>query len=113
MADLDFNTVGIFASDDDLHAKEVTLGGEKHVVYVRKLPAFELRRYHEESTSEDIEVRLQAGFRILAKCIRREDGKAHMTLESAKRLKPAPVREFMRVFVEVNAKPDAEESGND
>ena len=112
MSELDLTAAGAFASDDDLHAREVTLGGEKHMVYVRRLPAMELRRFYEESQSSEIEVRLNAGFRVVAKVIRKENGAPHMTAEAAKKLKAAPMRELMRVFLDVNKLPDEEELGN-
>jgi len=112
MSELDLNTAGAFASDDDLHAREVSLGGEKHVVYVRRLPAMELRRFYEESQSTELEVRLNAGFRIVSKSIRKESGGPHVTADAAKKLKAGPMRELMRVFLDVNKLPDEEELGN-
>lgn len=112
MSELNLSALGAFASGDDLHPREVTLGGSAHTVYVRRLPAIELRRFHEEAQSPDLDTRLNSGFRAVTKAIRQEDGKPHMTFEQAKTLKSDAMRELMRVFVDVNRVPDADELGN-
>jgi hypothetical protein len=111
--ELDLNKAGAFASNDDLHAREVILGGETHTVFVRQLPAISLSRFSEESRSEDLETRLNAAFQIVSKAIRKEDGSPHMTFENAKRLKSGPMREFLRVLLDVNKQADSEALGND
>jgi hypothetical protein len=112
MSEFDLSSAGFYSSNE-LHAKEVKLGDETGVVFVRKLPALDLRRWGEEMKDPEMEVRINAGFRILAKSIRREDGKPHMTFEQAQKLKPEAVAELMRVFVDVNKLPPPEEAGND
>lgn len=111
MSDLDFNAAGFFTGNE-LHPRDVTLGGESHTIHVRKMPAVEMRRWGEELRSEELETRIDAGFRVLQKAIRREDGRAAMTLDQARTLKVEALRELMRVFVDVNRLPDAEEAGN-
>jgi hypothetical protein len=111
MSDFDLTAAGFFASDDCVPC-EVKLGGETGTVYVKKLSAMDMRRWGEEMRDDDREVRINAGFRVLAKAIRREDGKAYFTEAQAQKLKLEAVQELTRVFVEVNKLPDAEEAGN-
>lgn len=108
MSDFDFADAGLYSSDE-LFAREIKVGDVEGKVYVKKLPAVELRRFQIET--DDPAQRLTAGFRALALAIRKEDGSAHMTIEQAKKLKGEAVAELMRVFVDVNRKPD--DLGND
>lgn len=112
MSDFDLNSAGFFASDE-LTPVDVKLGGQEGTVYVRKLSAMEMRRWGEEMRAEDVDVRVNAGFRVLSKAIRREDGKPHFSAEGAQKLKLEALQELMRAFVEVNKLPDAETLGND
>lgn len=111
---IDFTDAG-FYSDETLTPKRVKVGDHEGLVYVRKLPVIDLRRFQMETTHPDQKVRETAGLMALVKGIRREDGKPHLTFEQAKKLKGLAVAELMRVFVEVNADgaPDPEEAGND
>lgn len=104
--------LNLFATNEVVE-KEITIKGEKGSVFVRKLPAIELRRFHEETMSDDMDVRLNAGFRVLAKAIRREDGTPRMTFDQAKTLSAEAVKELMRVFVDVNKPSSTEDAGND
>ena len=112
MSQLNLTEIGAFTCGDDLHARDVTISGQTFTVHVRRLPALDLRRFHEEAQAQDMEVRLHAGFRVVAKAIRQEDGKPLMTVDQAKTLKTEPMREFMRVFVDVNRLPDEDALGN-
>lgn len=97
-------------STNELHERQITLKGETGSVYVRKLPAIDLRRFYEETSSDDMDTRLNAGFKALSKAIRKEDGSARMTFEEAKTLSIDATKELMRVFVDVNRVSD--DAGN-
>lgn len=114
LAPLDFSDAG-FYSDESLTPKRVKVGDHEGIVYVRKLPVIDLRRFQMETGHADQKVRETAGLMALVKGIRREDGGPHMTFEQAKKLKGVAVAELMRVFVEVNVEDgeSAEEAGND
>ena len=110
MSGFDFADAGLYSSDE-LFPRDIKVGDVEGKVYVKKLPAVELRRFQMETENPDPKVRETAGFRALSLAIRKEDGSAHMTIEQAKKLKGEAVAELMRVFVDVNRKPD--DLGND
>jgi len=98
-------------STNEVHPREIKIKGETGTVYVRKLPALDLRRFYEETRSDDMDVRLNAGFRALSKAIRKEDGSPRMTFEEAQRLSLEATKELTRVFMDVNKADD--DPGND
>lgn len=106
----DLNVLGIFASGE-LVPKEITIGGETVTVYVKVLESIELDRFVEETRDPDIEVRIKSLPRVLAKCIRQEDGKAHFTAEQAAKLKAGVRTKFVKVFQDVNRVKE-DDSGN-
>lgn len=109
--DLDFTAAGFF-SDGTLYPMRIKVGDVEGVVYVRKLPVTDLRRFQLETASPDDNVRMVSGLNALVKSIRREDGSPHMTFEQAKKLKASAVAELMRVFVAVNMDKSDDDAGN-
>lgn len=89
-------------STTQLHRKEITVGGVTDEVFVRRLPAVDLRRYVAEITSDNIETRTTAGFSVLVKAIRNEDGSPAGLYEDYKKLDGSLLKELIRVFQEVN-----------
>lgn len=89
-------------STNELHAKEVSACGHKFTVYVRRLPAVDLRKLVAETQSDDREERATAGFNALVKSIRNEDGTAFATFEQYKKLDAEAIKALMAVFEEVN-----------
>lgn len=87
----------------DVHRKDVTVRGIKDEVWVRRLPAADLRRYVAEQHDPDIEVRTQAGFSTLQKAICNEDGSSAGTIEDFRLMDTDLLKELIRVFQEVNA----------
>lgn len=92
-----------YYSTNDLHRKEITVRGITDEVFVRRLPAMDMRRYVAELMSDDINVRSTAGLTALVKAIRDEDGKAADTIEGFKKLDVELLKELIRVFEEVNS----------
>lgn len=92
--------------------KEITVRGITDEVWVKRLPALELRQYHAEITSDDVSVRAQAGFSALAKAICNEDGKPATTYDELKSYDSDLLKELIRVFQEVNAGEADPELGN-
>lgn len=92
--------------------KEVTVGGVKDEVWVKRLPALDLRHCHAELLSSDIEIRAQAGFTALAASICNEDGSRATTYAELKLLDARLVKELVRVFQEVNTTEIDAELGN-
>ena len=92
--------------------KEVTVRGVTDEVWVKRLPALDLRHYHAELLSADIDVRAQAGFTALATAICDADGKPATTVAELKLLDASLVKELVRVFQEVNTTEQDPELGN-
>lgn len=107
MSDFDLSKL---YSTNELHPKEVTACGQTFTVYVRRIPAVDLRRFVAETQSEDRDERAAAGFQALVKSIRREDGNAFATLEQYKKMDAEAIKALMAVFEEVNRQRD--ELGN-
>ena len=99
-------------STNDQTRKEVTACGETFEVFVRRLPAVELRKFHFETRSDDPEVVSTAGFNALTKSIRLEDGKPFATFEQYRKMDSEAIRELMKVFTEVNAAKRDDDLGN-
>lgn len=92
--------------------KDITVRGEKDEVWVKRLPALDLRHFHAEQMSDDIAVRAQAGFTALARSICDADGKPATTYDELKTLDADLLRELIRVFQEVNTGEADPELGN-
>lgn len=97
-------------STNELHPKEVKACGQTFTVYVRRIPALDLRRFVAETQSEDREERAAAGFNALVKSIRREDGNAFATLEQYKKMDAEAIKALMQAFEDVNRQ--REDAGN-
>lgn len=91
-----------YRSTGKVTRKEITVRGVQDEVWVKRLPALDLRHYYAEVASTEIEVRAQAGFAALAKAICNEDGKPATTYAELKELDADLLRELVRVFQEVN-----------
>lgn len=107
---IDLKALGAFTSEE-LVPQEVTIGGEAVTVYVRVLPSVEIDRFVEETRDTDMNIRVQSIPRVLAKCIRDEDGKPIFSVEMAGKLKPLVRKEFLQAFKAVNG--GKADSGND
>lgn len=111
----DFNFADLY-STDVLIPKETKFrmpdgSTETTTVYVKRLPAVELRRFQYETVSDDENVRLHSGFRALSMSIRKEDGSIHFTKDAAAKLPAPAIKELMRVFTEVHT-PTDDDLGN-
>lgn len=92
--------------------KDITVRGEKDEVWVKRLPALDLRHYHAEMQDADIAVRAQAGFTALAKAICDGEGNPATTYDELKTLDADLLKELVRVFQEVNTGEADTELGN-
>jgi hypothetical protein len=99
-------------STTSLHAKEVSACGETFTVHVKRLPAVDLLRFQHEVVSPDRDERITAGFKVLVKSIRNEDGSAFATFDQYKKMDREAIGELMRVFTEVNGKEIPADLGN-
>lgn len=99
-------------SSTDLTPKEITACGETFTVYVRRLPAVDLRKFQVETQSRDIEVVSTAGFNALVKAIRQEDGKPLATFEQYRKMDGEAIAALMKAFTEVNTAKRDEDLGN-
>lgn len=95
-----------------LNERAVTACGETFPVFVRRLPAMDLRKFYAETLSPDIEVCSRAGFEALSKAIRNEDGSAFATLDEYKKMDGGAIKALMAVFTEVNAASQDADLGN-
>lgn len=96
---------------EDLTEKAITVAGETHTVFVKKVPAVQLRAFVDDLQSPDRDSRLYAGYRQLVMAIRDENGNPVMNYEQAKKLSSESAKELIRVFTEVNKVSDAD-AGN-
>lgn len=107
----DFDISKLLATND-LTRREVTACRMTFPVYVRRLPAVDLRKFHAESRSEDRDEVATAGFNALVKSIRNEDGSPFASFEQYRKMDAEAVAALMKVFSEVNAS-KREDLGND
>lgn len=114
--ELDFSEVAAF-STGELIEKEVSLheNGQPLVgiVYVKRLPSVDVDRFMREVNHPDVEVAVHAVPRMLAKAIRKADGKAQFTAEKAGTLTNFNSKALMNVVLEVNKRASTEDLGND
>lgn len=99
-------------STASLTEKQVKACGMEFQVHVRRLPAVDLRRYHAELLSPDIEVRTRAGFDALQKSIRNADGSAFATTAEYATMDAEAIKALIDVFTEVNAQRRDDDLGN-
>ncbi len=113
--DLDFTDISVFASDSlvpvvvTLHDNDEPVEG---TVYIKRLPSVEIDRFLVEGASPDTDTRVNAIPRLLNKAVRKADGKAHFTAESAGKLTNFNRSALFKAVMQVNKKSDAEEAGN-
>ncbi len=93
-------------STNELHPKEITACGMTFTVYVRRIPAVDLRMFVAETQSEDRQERATAGFRALVKSIRKEGGEAFATFEQYSKMDAEAIKALMAAFEEVNKQRD-------
>lgn len=98
-------------STKELHQKPITACGMTFDVFVKRLPAVDLRKFQSETMSEDREERATAGFNALVKSIRTEDDKPFATFEQYRKMDAEAIAALMKVFTEVNGKRD-DDPGN-
>lgn len=108
---MSFDRAKLF-STNALHPREVTACGETFTVYVRRLPAVDLRKFNAEVMSPEITTRARAGFDALAKSIRKEDGSAFATRDEYEALQADALGALMEAFSEVNARESGADLGN-
>ena len=109
MTEFDLKTL---FSTNELHRKEITACGQTFPVFVRRLPAVDLRRFGSEMSSDDKDERATAGFRALVKGIRQEDGTPFATFEQYAKFDGEAITALMKVFTEVNVARRDDDLGN-
>jgi hypothetical protein len=72
----------------------------------------DLRKFHAERSSPDIEVRKASGFEALSKSICTADGSSFATLSEYREMDIEAIQALIAVFVEVNVRPRDGELGN-
>ena len=92
--------------------KQVSACGQEFTVHVRRLPAVDLRRYHAELLSPEIDVRTRAGFDALNKAIRNADGTPFATAQEFAQMDAEAVTALTEAFTEVNARRRDDDLGN-
>ena len=90
-------------STSELHRRDITACGMTFPVYFRRLPNGDVRRFHSEVTSEDMEVRSRAGYAALVKSARQEDGTAFATHADYVKMDGEAVAALMGAFTEIHA----------
>lgn len=97
---------------NELTRKTIRACGEVFDVFVRRLPVADLRKFAMEIASADPDQRSTAGFAMLAKALRNEDGTAFVSAEQLRKIDPEAIGALLSACVEVNkVKPDEDELG--
>ena len=109
MTDFDISKL---MSSKELHPKEITACGMTFTVYVRRLPAVDLRKFQAETRSDDRDEAALAGFSAMVKAIRNEDGSAFATRDQYATMDAEAVSALLKVFTEVNVAKRDEDLGN-
>ena len=96
-----------FLTADDVHEREINLGGKSHKVYFREVPHVVYTRFVRESTSDDPDERDAAAARFVARSLCNPDGTLALTGEDACKLRSSVVNEMVRLIVDVSKAGDA------
>ena len=107
----DFDVKSLFSTKQATR-KSIEACGQKFDVFVRRLPAVELRKFFFEQQHDDMAVRAEAGFEALTKAIRNEDGSAFATKDDYRKMDSEALSALLKVFTEVSAQ-KSEDLGND
>ncbi len=99
-------------STHELHRKTIKACGAEFPIFVRRLPAVDLRRFYTEMTSEDKEERATAGFKAMVKAIRQEDGTPFATYDQYVKFDGEAISALMAAFTEINSAKKDDELGN-
>lgn len=108
---MSFDRAKLF-STKSTHEQTITACGETFPVYVRRLPALDLRTFYAQVNHEDIRIRAEAGFEAMAKAIRNSDGTQFATVEEYRRMDSEAITALMTAFSEVNASKKDDDQGN-
>lgn len=108
---MSFDRSALFSTKDTTE-KTITACGQTFTVHVRRLPAVDLRRYHAELMSPDIDTRTKAGFDALSKAIRNADGTPFATVQEFANMDAEAVTALTEAFTEVNARRRDDDLGN-
>ena len=107
----DFDLKSLFSTKQATR-KTIEACGMTFDVYVRRLPAVELRKFFFEQQHDDMAVRAEAGFEALTKAIRNEDGSAFATKDDYRKMDSEALSALLKVFTEVNTQKSGD-LGND
>ncbi len=99
-------------STKELTRKDIHACGMDFDVYIKRLPALDLRQFQIESISEDDQVRARAGFAALTKAIRTEDNKPFAKPSDYEKMDAEALSALLRAFTDVNAARPDDELGN-
>lgn len=99
-------------SSNELHPKEITACGMTFTVYIRRLPAVDLRKFQAETRSDDRDEAASAGFTAMVKSIRTEDGKPFATREQYAKMDAEALSELLKAFTAVNVAKRDDDQGN-
>lgn len=106
----DFDLKSLFSTKQSTR-KTIDACGQTFDVYVRRLPAVDLRKFFYEQQHDDMQMRAEAGFEALTKSIRNEDGGAFATRDDYRKMDSEALAALLKVFTEVNTQ-KAEDLGN-
>lgn len=104
--------VSTLYSSKELHRREIKACGATFEVFVRRLPAVDLRKFLAETRSENREEVASAGFAAMAKAIRNEDGTAFARIDDYQKMDAEAVSALMAAFTDVNSAKVDDDLGN-
>lgn len=114
--DFDFDDLGAFATDE-LVEKSVSLQDKGEpvtgIVHIKRLPSVDIDRFTREAGHSDVDVAVQAIPRLLAKAVRKPDGKPQFTAEKAGKLTNFNRTALLNAVMEVNKRVTTADLGNE
>lgn len=99
---MSFDRAKLFATQSATE-KMIAACGMEFPVFVRRLPALDLRQYNAELMSPEIKTRTRAGFEALHKAIRNADGSTFASPDEYSRMDADAIKALTDAFMEVNA----------
>lgn len=88
---------------DTIHQETVTLAdGSKHIMHFRELGVAEFRKYVKAEQSADEDVSFSAQAMLISMSLCDEAGASVLSIDRAKKLKPAVHRELLTIVMRIN-----------
>lgn len=108
----DFN-ISEYLVTNQLHEKTINIRGKDHTVYMRRLPAVDVRKAAFELMADDMDVKKKAGFHEMARAFRDSAGGSVITFDQLCKSPPDVINVLQSTFFSFQSEAPPEELGND